>query len=309
MEDHDAVREALTGPVTSVSVPFNEDDSIDYDGLRRCLDFYISGGSKAMILTYGDSLYSLLSDQEVADVTKVVVEHTAHRALVVAADKQWATPQGIEFAHYCRETGADLLMVLPPDWALSCTPASLVSHYAAIAEHIPVMLVTNLFRPSAFRSRPMAQSLGVIKTVRDQVPGVVAIKDDVMGEFARRLALLVHDHWAIISGGRKDNHLDLLSYGCDGYFSTFSKFNPEIARKYWSAIQAQDWDQAREIIRNDDLPLFDILGAQPGGYDAVIHATFELTGLAQRWRRKPYYSLNDEEVEVLADKFKSKGWV
>ena len=304
MTNHDAVREGLTGPVTSVSVPFNKDDSIDYTGLRRCLDFYIAGGSNAMILTYGDSLYSILSDQEVAEVTKVVVEHTAHRALVVAADRQWATPQEIEFAQYCRDLGADLLMVLPPNWSFSCTPASLVSHYATIAEHIPIMLVTNLFR-----NQPLAQSLNVIEMVRDQVAGVMAIKDDLMGEFARKMAIQVHDQWAIISGGRKENHLDLLSYGCDGYFSTFSKFYPKIAQNYWVAIQAEDWDRAREIIRSQDMPLFDILLSQPGGYDATIHATFELAGVAQRWRRKPYYSLNDVEIEALAEEFKLKGWV
>lgn len=304
MVDRDAVREGLTGPVTSVSVPFNQDGTIDYAGLRTCLDFYIGGGSGAMILTYGDSLYSLLSDQEIADVTRVVVEHTAGRALVVAADGQWGTPQEIEFAHYCREVGADLLMVLPPDWSLSCAPASLVSHYGAIAEHIPVMLVTNLFR-----RRPQAFSLNVIEMVRDQVAGVMAIKDDVMGEFARRMALLVHEKWAVISGGRKENHLDLSFYGCDGYFSTFSKFHPQIAHNYWSAFQAHDWVQVRQIIRDEDMPLFDILLSQPGGYDAVVHATFELTGLAKRWRRTPYYSLSDQELEALGATFKSRGWL
>ena len=304
MIDHDAVREALTGPVTSISVPFNQDGSIDYSGLRRCLDFYIAGGSKAMILTHGDSLYSILSDQEIAGVTKVVVEHTAHRALVVAADRQWSTPQEIEFSQFCLEVGADLLMVLPPNWSSSCTPSSLVNHYAAIAEHIPVMLVTNMFR-----NHPLAWSLNVIEMVRDQVAGVMAIKDDLAGEFARKMAVRVHDRWAVICGGHKGNHLDLLSYGCDGYFSTFSKFCPKIAHNYWSAIQVQDWDQARKIIRSQDMPLFDILLSQPGGYDAGIHAAFELAGLAQRWRRKPYYSLNDEELEALAEGFRLKGWV
>ncbi len=300
----DSVRKALTGPVTSISVPFNQDGSIDYASLRRCLDFYIANGSKAMILTHGDSLYSLLSDQEVADVTKVVVEHTAHRALVVAADRQWGTPQEVEFGKFCQDVGADMLMVLPPNWGKSCTPASLVNHYGAVAKHIPVMMVTNLFR-----DYPLAQSLNVIKMVRDQVPGVIAVKDDLAGEFARKMAVLVHDKWAVISAGHKGNFLDLLTYGCDGYFSTFSRFNPTIGHKFWAAIQAQDWNQVQETIRNHDMPFFEIIKAQTGGYDAAIHAALELAGLAQRWRRKPYYSLNDEEMEALGEVFKSKGWV
>ena len=66
------------------------------------------------------------------------------------------------------------------------------------------------------------------------------------------------------------------------------------------AIEAQDWAQARAIIRDYDMPYFDFVMALPGGFDAGIHATFELFGLAGRWRRSPYYSLNDEEMEQLA---------
>ena len=304
MIDQDAVREALTGPVTSISVPFIQDGSIDYVSLRRCLDFYIANGSKAMILTNGDSLYSLLSDQEVAEVTKVVVEQTARRALVVAADRQWGTPQEAEFARFCRQTGADLLMVLPPNWVNSCTLASLVDHYSEIAKHCPVMLVTNLFRDF-----PLAQSLSVIEMVRDRVEGVVAVKDDLAGEFARKMAVRVHDKWAVISAGHKGNFLDLRAYGCDGYFSTFSRSHPTIGHQFWAAVKAQDWTTAHSFIRNHDMPFFDIIRAQPGGYDAAIHAALELAGLAQRWRRKPYYSLNDAEMEVLAAEFKSRGWL
>jgi len=304
MQDHDAIRNALTGPVTSISVPFTQDGSIDFASLRRCLDFYIANGSKAMILTNGDSLYSLLSDQEVAEVTKVVVEHTARRALVVAADRQWGTPQEAEFARFCREIGADLLMVLPPNWVNSCTSADLVDHYAEVAKHCPVMLVTNLFRDF-----PMAQSLNVIERVRDQVEGVVAVKDDLAGEFARKMALRVHDKWAVISAGHKGNFLDLRTYGCDGYFSTFSRFNGTIGRPFWAAVQAEDWPAAHAFIRNHDMPFFDIIKAQPGNYDAALHAALELAGLAQRWRRKPYYSLNDAEMEALGETFKMKGWL
>jgi hypothetical protein len=32
-----------------------------------------------------------------------------------------------------------------------------------------------------------------------------------------------------------------------------------------------------------------------------MHAAFELAGIYKRWRRKPYYSLNDQEMEALAD--------
>ncbi len=74
-------------------------------------------------------------------------EIEANGAMVVAADRHSATGQSVAFAKYVREIGADVLMVLPPDWAASCTPRSFVEHYAAVAEQIPVMVVTGVFIP------------------------------------------------------------------------------------------------------------------------------------------------------------------
>ena len=101
--------------------------------------------------------------------------------MVIAADRQWWTDKEIEFAKYTASVGADLLMVLPPPTGQgSCTIETFVEHYAAVAEHIPVMVVTNVFAN--------APDLGLktLEVLRDQVEGVVAIKDDIVGAFARR---------------------------------------------------------------------------------------------------------------------------
>jgi 4-hydroxy-tetrahydrodipicolinate synthase len=294
-------QDPLRGPIASVHVPFHQDGEIDYPGLRRMVDFVIDGGTGTVLLTYGNSLYSLLSDQEVVEVTRAVVEQTAGRALVVAADRIWATPKTVEFARFCRETGADLLMVLPPDWASSCTVDTLVEHYAAVAQEIPVMVVTNLFAQS------QARGLQTLTRLYQEVPGVVAVKDDICGAFGRRVAALVSERWTFLAGGQKQNHLDALPYGCQGYLSTFSAFKPEIAQRYWQAIQAQDTEAAVAVIRDYDMPFFDHILPLPGSFDAGIHGALELFGLAQRWRRKPYYSLNDHELNHLADFFRAKG--
>ena len=74
------------------------DGEIDYDSLRGLVERGIEGGSTTMLLTYGDSLFSLLTDDEVAEVTRVVAEQTAGRAAVVAADRIWWTGKAVAFA-------------------------------------------------------------------------------------------------------------------------------------------------------------------------------------------------------------------
>ena len=83
--DRDEIYHHLRGPVTSIRTPFNRDGSVDYDGLRAFIDSCIGNGSKTMILTAGDSHYLCLSDAEIAEITKVTVEHASGRAMVIYA--------------------------------------------------------------------------------------------------------------------------------------------------------------------------------------------------------------------------------
>ena len=294
--NYEKIRQALTGPVPSISTPFKKDGDIDCNGLRNMVDFDIAAGAKTIMLTAGDSHYICMSEKEIAEVTKVVVNHTAGRAMVIAADRYYNTKQAVEFAQYVHSIGADILMVMPPDWAHSCTPETLSEHYTQVSQHIPVMIVTNVFI-----ARGMDFGLKTLKLTLNKADGVVAIKDDFCGEFARKMGLLVHDKWAVISGGQKQNHLNAHPYGCDRYLSTFISFKPEITHQYWTAIK-----KSSQIIETYDMPFFDLIGSFTGKFDAEMHGALELFGVAKRWRRSPYHSLNDKEMEKLADFFKQK---
>jgi len=297
-------KKGLTGPVISVRTPFDKDGNIDYEALRKQIDFSIEGGANAVILTYGDSLYSLLSDKEIARLTRECIAYVNKRVLLVAATGQWPTAKSKEFAEYCAKAGADMLMVLPPDWAGSCTLETLVQHYTEAGEYIPVMVVDNYLG-----ARAPSFALAVIKSLYENVPRVVALKDDITGTLVRQICLMTHERWALISGGQKQNHINMLPYGVDGYFSLMTTFNPDIARKYWNAIKSNMLDDAMEIVRDYDMPVFNYLLTLEGSFDAGMHGMLELTGLGKRYRRAPYYSLNDGQMEKLRDFLKSKPYV
>ena len=290
------IRQALTGPIASVRTPFNRDGSIDFDGVRRVIDFNLDAGSKATLVTAGDSHFTCMSDEEKAAVNRVAIEHTAGRALVVACDWEFATPQAVDCARTCADLGADMIMVRPPDWANSCTVDTLVEHYAAVAEIMPVMLVTNLFK-----ERPTAFALDTIARVRDTVPNVRALKDDLQGDFARKACLLVHTSWAILSGGGLRNHMNMHPYGCDGFMDRHMNFAPRISHRYWDAVRAGALGQARSVIQDIEIPLEDFMGTFPGGRDAAMHGLLEIVEIAGRWRRPPYHSLTDKEMVCLKD--------
>ncbi len=301
----DEIRAALKGPLDTIRTPFKRDGSIDQASVGRMIDLMLDAGCRATILTAGNSHFQCMTTEEIAQLARVAVEHTAGRAMVVAADWNYPTGRAVEFARYCAQIGADVLMVRPPDWDGPAMPTeSLVAHFAAIAEHIPVMLVTNIF--ARFGTDRALESIEVI---RDKVPNVVAVKDDLMGTFSQRLCVLVREKWAVFAGGGLAAHLAMHPFGCDGFMTWFLSFRPKIALDYWAAIQAGDMAAAVAVYENIELPLEKHIQTYPGGRNAAMHGLFELCGVAERWRRPPYHSLTDEQMARLREVAEELGLV
>ena len=292
--DIQKAKEHLTGPVMSLRVGYDKDGGIDYQAVRNVIDLSVAGGGRTVMLTAGDSHYDSLSGDEITELTRVAVEHTAGRAMVIAADRCYATNRAVRFASHCKQLGADMYMAQPPDWAHSTTAETLAEHYAAIAEIMPVMVVTNRFIP-----RGIPFGLETLTRTFDLSKNVVAIKDDMCGTFAQDICTRFKDRCAIIAGGQKRNHLNMHLYGCDGYLSTFAMYNPRIARSYWDAIKAGDLQAAGRIVAEKDVPFYDHIAGVKGGFDAAMHGMLELYGLGKRYRRKPYHTISDDDLEML----------
>jgi len=302
MNPIDTFRQALTGPISSISTPFTKDGSIDVRALRACVEFAVTEAkSGTILLTYGDSLYSILTDQDVAEVTQIVTEQTAGRKMVVGAGSWW-TGESIRFAQYCHTLGVDMFMPLPPNWAGSCNEQTLVEHFEQVSKVMPVMLVTSI-------GPGVSVPLGVIKTLLERESNIVAIKDDICGPYGRRLAALNDGRCAFLSGGRKENHLDQLPYGHlpDSYLSLYMRFKPTVAHRYWEAITSGRIQDAVAIINKFDIPFMDFCTKNGVHFDAVVHGAMELAGVTQRWRRLPYSTLDDDRMEKLKSFFTSVG--
>ena len=98
MIDRQKAREALTGPIPSLHTPFTKDGDVDFDGVRAAVEFAVDAGARTMLLTAGNSHYLCLSDEEIAEITKVVCRAAAGRLMVVAADRLHATRRAVDFA-------------------------------------------------------------------------------------------------------------------------------------------------------------------------------------------------------------------
>ena len=72
-----------------------------------------------------------------------------------------------------------------------------------------------------------------------------------------------------------------------------------MAKAYWRAIEAGNLHAAATFVRHYDNPWMEFAETVGGHFDAMYHGAQEVFGIAGRWRREPYASMTDAEMERL----------
>ena len=134
----------FTGVWPVAPTPFNEDESLDIEGMKRVLDCMIDQGVDGICILANFSEQFLLSDEERVILTKLCLEHVNGRVPVIVTASHFST-QIVEMR--CREAaqmGAAMIMLMPPyhGTGLRADEEGVIEHFsrAASAGGIPVML-------------------------------------------------------------------------------------------------------------------------------------------------------------------------
>lgn len=289
----DEIPSLIHGPINSIPTPFLDDGEVDWQGVRNIIDAGIDAGSKVVPLTAGDSQLMMLTDDETARLTKLVVEHTAGRALTVAATRQTSAEHAVKFARYCRDLGVDVFMPTPFNHGDSEPGiASHAAFYAQVAAIMPTMIVG-------------APAFGVLDALAKE-PNVVAFKEDGGEAYALHALARYAERFEILTGGTLWRHLTQRPYGCHAYFCLYLTFAPWIARDFEAAASSGRHEQAISIIKTIDMPFFEIDGLSPGGIQPVWRALMKRAGLIKSARlRRPMVTLADEQFESLVPRLRA----
>jgi dihydrodipicolinate synthase/N-acetylneuraminate lyase len=280
----DEIRALLEGSVNSIPTPFLKDGSIDWKGVENIIETGIAGGSRVALLTVGDSRYFFLAESEIAALTRFVVGRVRGRALTVAATGDWATQQAVEFARFCRDAGADVLMSLPPSQAQDAE--GLAAHYRALAVVMPVMIVG-------------APAHAVLNRLLDE-PAVCCFKEDGSEAYAIETITKYGGRWKFMTGGTMWRHLSQRPFGCTAFMDWTMSFAPRVGARFLECVRKNDFASATELIRTVEMPMFDFGGSEsqfPGGWQGLWRAALELNGIAARYLRPPQSSPSDADME------------
>jgi len=173
----------IIGSIVALVTPMRDDGSIDYDGLRRLIDWHVAEGTDCIgvVGTTGES--PTVSVEEHCEIIRVAVEHAKGRVPIMAGAGGNSTHEAIELSRYAKKVGADCTLSVVPYYNKP-SQEGMYRHFKAIAEavDIPMVLYNVPGRTVADLQVDTALRLA-------QVPGIVGIKE-ATGEIDRAAWLI-----------------------------------------------------------------------------------------------------------------------
>jgi 4-hydroxy-tetrahydrodipicolinate synthase len=175
----------IVGSIVALVTPMHEDGSVDYDSLRRLIDWHIAEGTDCIgvVGTTGES--PTVSVDEHCKIIRVAVEHAKGRVPIMAGAGGNATAEAIELSRYAKDVGADCTLQVVPYYNKP-SQEGIYRHFKAVAEavDIPVVLYNVPGRTVADMAHDTVMRLA-------QVPGIVGIKE-ATGNIERAAWLIKH---------------------------------------------------------------------------------------------------------------------
>ena len=169
-----------TGIWPVAPTPFNDDGTVDLEGMKRVLDLMIDQGVDGICILANFSEQFLISDAERETLTRLCLEHVAGRVPVIVTISHFATPIVVDRARFAKDLGADIVMMMPPYHGalLKGNAQQTFEQFQAVGEvGIPVMLqdapLSGVDLPVPLLVK-MAQEIEMLKLFKIECPRAAA---------------------------------------------------------------------------------------------------------------------------------------
>ena len=234
----------LRGSIVALVTPMHEDGGVDYDALRRLVDWHVAEGTDCIgvVGTTGES--PTVDVAEHCEIIRVAVEQAAGRVPIMAGCGGNSTTEAIALARYAREVGADCQLQVVPYYNKPGQEGQ-YRHFQAIADatgDLPIVLYNVPGRSVADMQHDTVLRL-------TQVPGIGGIKD-ATGNLERAQWLIrdVPDGFAVYSGDDA-TAVALMLCGGHGNISVTANIAPRLMHELCVAALAGDVANAMAIQR------------------------------------------------------------
>ena len=231
----------IVGSIVALVTPMFEDGSVDFETLRKLIDWHIAEGTDCIgvVGTTGES--PTVSVNEHCDIIRVAVAHAAGRVPIMAGAGANSTREAIELTRFSKEVGADCTLQVVPYYNKP-SQEGIYQHFLAIAETVdlPVVLYN-------VPGRTVADMLPETALRLAKVPGIVGVKE-ASGNIERAAQLIKHAPAGFsIYSGDDGTAVALMLLGGHGNVSVTANVAPRLMHDLCVAAMAGDVAQARSL--------------------------------------------------------------
>lgn len=212
------------GSCTAIITPFTE-HGIDYERLRRNLDFQYENGTSALVVCGTTGENATLSNDEHQELVRAAILYNAGRMKLIVGVGSNNTLTALRRAEGAKAAGADAILMVTPYYNKS-TQRGLVEHFSYVADRVDIpMILYNV--PSRTGICLKAETC---KTLSEH-PNIVGIKE-ASGDITlgAKIRSLCGDELYIWSGN-DDCTVPLMSLGALGVISVASNIVPGAVAK------------------------------------------------------------------------------
>jgi 4-hydroxy-tetrahydrodipicolinate synthase len=276
---------------TALITPFKQDQSVDFDALKKIVQQQLSGRVDALIVigTTGES--PVIDYDERRKIISLVVEEATGKVPVIIGTGTNNTKKVIENNKQAEDLKADGVLIVNPYYNKG-TQESLIEHYKAISEktHLPIILYNV---PSRTGMNVLPET---VVRIHKECKKVVAVKE-ASGNISQ-IAHLISIKPASLSvlSGNDDQTLAIMALGGDGVISVFSNPYPTEMKKITDAILNNKLKLAQDL-NNKYLAMMNALFVETS--PAPVKYVMSRLGLCENVLRLPLLKATNKAEELL----------
>jgi len=283
----------VRGVYTVLVTPFKEDGEVDYQGLRKNVEWQISQGIHGIVANGTTGEFASLEDDERQKIAETVIDAASGRVPVVIGASAEATQKAIFYAKSAKKLGADAVMILPSYY---CKPnqEEIFAHFAKISDavDIPIVIYNN---PSTTGVDIKAET---VKRMVDHSSNLSTIKE-CTGDIKRirEIRLLCGNRMSILCGW-EDLAFESFAMGACGWISVIGNVVPRLAVQLFKEVyEDKDVDRGWQTYKMM-LPMLSFL-EYAGKAPQTLKYCLDKMGLSGGVARGPRLPLSEEDRKTI----------
>lgn len=289
----------FTGAGVAIITPFHEDGSINYDRLKKLVDYHCENGTDSIVIcgTTGES--ATMTEEEHLECIKRTIDFTAGRIPVIAGTGSNCTATAVELSREAAKAGADGLLVVTPYYN-KATQKGLIEHYKAIAREADAPIIMYSVASRTGCNIEPATVAALVKEV-DNIVGVKEASGNI-SQVAKIMQLTQGD--IDLYSGNDDQIVPILALGGKGVISVLSNVAPRETHEICAKFFAGDIAGSREL-QLKAIPLINALFSEVN--PIPVKKAVSLMGMEAGGLRMPLTEMEEANAQKLAQAMRAFG--